>query len=54
MAQLKIKIGGWKIIPDKEVKLLIKHSDIARCIKAQRIEWNGAYCKCMKKWRLNE
>jgi hypothetical protein len=44
MAQLKIKIGGWKIT-DKEVNLLIKHSDIGRYIKAQRIGWIGAYCK---------
>ena len=54
MAQLKIKIGGWKIIPNKEVNLLIKHSDIARYIRAQRIGWIGAYCKCMKTGRWNE
>jgi hypothetical protein len=45
MTQLKFKIGGWKIVTNKEINMLIKHADIDMCIKAQRIEGIEEHCK---------
>jgi hypothetical protein len=34
---IKDQDGGWKIITNNEINLLIKHADIDRYMKAQRI-----------------
>jgi hypothetical protein len=41
MAQLKTKIGGWKIIINKEVNLLIKHSNVAKSKAVPLQAWSG-------------
>jgi hypothetical protein len=43
--QIKDQDWDWNIITNKEINLLIKQADIARCIKAQRIGWIESYCK---------
>jgi len=43
----RIKNQDWSLerITNKEENLSMKHSDIGRYTKAQRVGWFGAYCK---------